>query len=170
MSHESPSGKPERKHIGGELIIPVAGVVFAIYYFTTIIDSPFEAQVSAFFVGTVLTGLVAIFLLKSAISVIRGETDLGIEPLLSDRSFLPKRLALFALTVAFIIVVEWGGFTLTTFVFLSLAMLLLSDGRNLKFILILAASLAIGGYLLFIVAFHTRFPFGPFEYLMNRVL
>ncbi|MDH3231551.1 MAG: tripartite tricarboxylate transporter TctB family protein [Alphaproteobacteria bacterium] len=170
MSHESPSGKPDKKHIGGELIIPVAGVVFAIYYFSTIIDSPFEAQVSAFFVGTILMALVAVFILKSAISVIRGEADLSMEILLSARSFLPKRLALFALTVAFIIVVEWGGFTLTTFAFLALAMLLLSNGRNLKFVLILAASLAIGGYLLFIVAFHTRFPFGPFEHLMNRVL
>jgi hypothetical protein len=170
MSHESPTGKPDKKHIGGELVIPVAGVLFAIYYFTTIIDSPFEAQVSAFFVGTILMGLVAVFLVKSAVSVIKGEADLGMETLLSERSFLPKRLALFALTVAYIIVVHWGGFTLTTFAFLALAMLLLSNGRNLKFILILAASLAIGGYLLFIVAFHTRFPFGPFEHLMNRML
>ncbi len=170
MSDQPTSEKPAKKQIGGELVIPVAGVIFALYYFSTIIDSPFEAQVSAFFVGSILILLVAVFLVKSAISVIRGDAGLGLDVLLSARAFLPKRLALFVLTIAFIIVVEWGGFTLTTFAFLTLAMLLLSDGRNLKFILILAASLAIGGYLLFIVGFHTRFPFGPFEHLLGRVL
>jgi len=170
MSDEPTSGRPDKRHIGGELVIPIAGVVFAIYYFSTIYDSPFEAKVSAFFVGTILTGLVAVFLVKSAISVIRGEADLNMETLLARRSYLPKRLALFALTVAYIVVVHWGGFTLTTFAFLALAMLLLSDGRNLRFILIISAAMAIGGYLLFSVAFHTRFPFGPFERLMNQVL
>lgn len=171
MSDQPTSEKTsEKKHIGGELVIPIAGVIFALYYFSTIIDSPFEAQVSAFFVGTILIALVAVFLAKTAISVIRGDAGLGLDVLLSARAFLPKRLALFALTVAFIYVVDWGGFTMTTFVFLCLAMLLLSGGRNLKLIVILSAGLAIGGYLLFIVAFHTRFPFGPFEHFMNRVL
>lgn len=170
MSEEPNSGSPEKKHIGGELVIPVAGVVFTIYYFTTIIDSPFEAKVSAFFVGTILIALIAVFLAKTAISVIRGQADLNMEILLASRAFLLKRLVLLALTVGYIIVVHWGGFTLTTFTFLALAMLLLSEGRKLKFIVILSATLAIGGYLLFIVAFHTRFPFGPFEHLMSQVL
>jgi len=170
MSDEPRSGKPDKRHIGGELVIPIAGIVFTIYYFTTIIDSPFEAKVSAFFVGTILIALVVLFLAKSAISVIRGEADLSMEILLANRSYLPKRLALFALTVAYIVVVHWGGFTLTTFAFLALAMLLLSEGRNLKLILMISGAMAIGGYLLFILAFHTRFPVGPFERLMNQVL
>jgi len=170
MSDEPTSGRPDKRHIGGELVIPIAGVVFAIYYFSTIYDSPFEAKVSAFFVGTILICLVALFLAKAAISVIRGDADLKMDTLLASRAYLPKRLVLFALTVGYIYVVHWGGFTLTTFAFLALAMLLLSDGRNLKFIVILSATLAIGGYLLFIVAFHTRFPLGPFEHLMSQVL
>jgi hypothetical protein len=49
-------------------------------------------------------------------------------------------------------------------------MLLLSGGRNKRFILILSGGLALGGYLLFILAFDTRFPDGPFEQLMERIL
>ena len=83
--------------------------------------------------------------------------------MIEPRWFLPKRLGLFALTLGYVVVIRWGGFTLTTFVFLALAMLLLGDGRRKGLILALAAVLSIGGYLLFVVAFSTRFPEGPFE-------
>ena len=122
---------------------------------------------SAFFIGAILILLIAIFLMKSAIAWKAGEVDLGLDSLVAPRSFLTKRLALFALTLGFIVFVEWGGFTITTFVFLSLAMLLLSGGRRKRLILILTASLAVGGYLLFILAFDTRFPDGPFEHLLK---
>ena len=46
-------------------------------------------------------------------------------------------------------------------------MLVLNNGRRPGFILGLAAGLALGGYLLFMVAFQTRFPDGPFEWLMG---
>lgn len=49
-------------------------------------------------------------------------------------------------------------------------MMLLNEGRNKRGILILAAVLALSGWLLFIYAFDTRFPFGPFENLMKGVL
>jgi hypothetical protein len=35
---------------------------------------------------------------------------------------------------------------------------------------VLCAVLSIGGYLLFILAFETRFPAGPFEMLMKQAL
>jgi hypothetical protein len=49
-------------------------------------------------------------------------------------------------------------------------MLLLNDGRRPVFILGVAAALALGGYLLFIVAFDTRFPAGPLESLLGAVI
>jgi hypothetical protein len=85
----------------------------------------------------------------------------------SPHSFITKRLALLALTVGFIFFVQWAGFTITTFIFLGLAMLLLSGTRRWRLIVFLSASLAVGGYLLFILAFDTRFPAGPFEQLMQ---
>ena len=164
------SGKPERTHLGGDLVIPVAALAFTLYYFSTIIDSPWTAQVSAFFIGAILILLIVVLLVKSALLVIRSEADLRMDSFLAPRSYIPKRLALFALTLGFIYLVQWGGFTLTIFAFMSLAMLLLGGGRNKRFVFILSAGLAIGGYLLFILAFDTRFPSGPFEQFMDLML
>ena len=162
--------KTEKKHLGGDLVIPVAALAFTLYYFSTIIDSHWTAQVSAFFIGAILIFLILIFIVKSVVSLRRGEADLGMDSLLNPRSFIVKRLGLLGLTLGYIVLVDYGGFTLTTFAFLTLAMLLLSGGRNKRFILILSGGLALGGYLLFILAFDTRFPDGPFEQLMERIL
>jgi hypothetical protein len=170
MDQQPGSEKPEKQSIGSDLIIPVAGLLFTLYYFSTIIDSPWTAQVSAFFIGTVLVFLIVIFFVKSALAVRAGEADLRLDHLVEPRSFLSKRLILVAMTIAYVHLIQWGGFTLTSFVFLSLAMLLLSGGRNKRLIFVLAAVLALTGYLLFILAFETRFADGPFELLVEQVL
>ncbi len=170
MADDTKSGGSEKKHIGADLVIPAVALIFALYYFSTILDSPWTAQVSAFFIGAVLITLIAVFVISGLLSVRRGEADLGLQRLTEPLSFMPTRAALFALTLSFIFFVEWGGFTITTFVFVGAAMLLLSRGRNWKFILALSAVLAIGGYFLFVYAFEVRFPKGPFELLMAQVL
>jgi hypothetical protein len=167
MADKPDSGATEKTHIGAQLIIPVAALAFTLYYFSTIINSPWTAQVSAFFIGSVLIVLIVTYLVKSAILVKQGKADLAMDDLVEPRTFISKRLGLLALTLGFIVLVQWGGFTLTAFAFLSLAMLLLSGGRRTKLILTLAAILSIGGYLLFILAFDTRFPVGPFEQMME---
>jgi hypothetical protein len=170
MDQQPGSEKPEKQSIGSDLIIPVAGLLFTLYYFSTIIDSPWTAQVSAFFIGAILILLIVIFFVKSALAVRAGEADLRLDHLVEPRSFLSKRLILVAMTIAYVYLIQWGGFTLTSFAFLSLAMLLLSGGRNKRLIFVLAAVLALTGYLLFILAFETRFSEGPFELLMEQVL
>ena len=176
MAEETGSGNGGKKQIGGELVIPVAAMIFTLYYFSTIINWPWNsedqyvpwtAQVSAFFIGAILLVLIAILFVKSVIAWRADEVSMGMDSLAVPRSFITRRLALFALTLGFIIVVEWGGFTITTFVFLNLAMLLLSGGRRWRLILGLSAGLAVGGYLLFILVFDTRFPDGPFEHLLK---
>lgn len=171
--------KPEKKHVGAELVIPAAAVIFTLYYFYTIVNWPWNpperyiswtAQVSAFFIGTVLIILILAFVVYKLIEIRRGESDLGFQRLTEPLSFMPTRTALFALTISYIFFVDWGGFTITTFIFLSTTMMLLNQGRNWKFILSLAAILSIGGYFLFVYAFEVRFPKGPFEILMAQVL
>lgn len=179
MNNETKTGAPEKKHIGSDMVIPVAAVIFTLYYFYTIINWPWNpeeryiswtAQVSAFFIGTVLISLIVAFVIHSLLSVKRREADWGFQSLTEPLSFMPTRAALFALTISFIFVVEWGGFTITTFVFLSAAMMLLNRGRNWKFILGLSAALSIGGYFLFVYAFAVRFPKGPFEMMMEPLM
>ena len=167
MDEESGRQKPEPRAIGGELIIPVAALLFTVYYFTTIIDVPWSAQVSAFFIGAILILLIIVLVIRTVLSLRRGEISLRLGEILEPVSFIPRRIGLAALTIGYVLILQWGGFTLTTFVFLALAMLVLNEGRRKGLIFTLSALFAIGGWLLFIVAFETRFPAGPFEQLMK---
>ncbi|MEZ5933622.1 MAG: tripartite tricarboxylate transporter TctB family protein [Alphaproteobacteria bacterium] len=160
----------ERKAAGGQLVIPVAGILFTLYYFSTIWTSPFEAQIAAFFVGTILLALSAIFIVKMLWQWKGGEISLAFDDLLGGRAMRLRRLVLFGLTVGFMLLIDVLGFTITTFLFLASAMLLLGEGRRPGRAIGIAAGAAIGGYLLFILAFETRFPAGPFETLMKSVL
>ncbi|MCZ6624181.1 MAG: hypothetical protein O7B35_08125 [Deltaproteobacteria bacterium] len=167
MAEQSGGQKRERRAIGGELIIPVAALAFTVYYFTTILDVPWSAQVSAFFIGSILILLLVIFFIRTAVELRRGEVSLYLSQIYEPVSFITRRIALAALTIGYVVFLHWGGFTLTTFVFLALAMMCLNEGRRKGLILILSATFAIGGWLLFIVAFETRFPAGPFEQFMK---
>ena len=170
MAQQSEPRPSSRRSIGGELIIPIVAVAFTLYFFTSIIDSPWEAQVNAFFVGSILLGLVVILLIKLGRELVAGAADLRLGALIEPVSVAPKRLLVLLLAIGYVAAIEWLGFTLTTFVFLAAAMLVLNGGRRPGFVLGLAAGLALGGYLLFMIAFQTRFPKGPFEWLMGAVL
>ena len=170
MSKETGPRPPARRPVGGDLIIPIAAVAFTLYYFTTIIDSPWEAQVNAFFVGSILIVLIALLLIRLARDLIAGEADLRLGGLIEPVAVAPRRLLVLLLAIGYVAAIEWLGFTLTTFAFLAAAMLVLSNGRRPGFVLGLAAALALGGYLLFMVAFQTRFPAGPVEWLLGSAL
>ncbi len=159
----------KKKGVGAELLIPLAALVFTLYYFSTIWNSPWTAQVSAFFIGTILIVLVGAFLIKTSVALLRREAHLGIGDLLAPRSLLPVRIGLLLMTVGYVVFVRWGGFTLTTWVFLFGAMQILNRGQRKGLIAGISAALALSGYLLFIVAFETRFPRGPFENFMRSL-
>ncbi len=171
MSVEPSPDGPGKKSLGPDLIIPVAAILFTLYYFSTIIDSPWTAQVSAFFVGSILLGLSAAFMVITGVRVARGQADLRMGGLLAPRAIAPRRFALFALTLAYIFFIDWLGFTITTFLFIFLGMSLLSgwERANKRLILVLSVVLSVGGYLLFVVAFKRRFPEGPFEQVFKAL-
>jgi hypothetical protein len=170
MSDQPAANEDGKKSVGGELVIPIAALLFTGYYFYTIIDAPWTAQVSALFVGSILTLLVIIHLVRTYRQLKAGEIDLKMDRLTAPNAYIPKRLKLLALTIAYITAVGWLGFTITTFLFLCSAMLLLSEGKRKGLILTLSLILSVGGYFLFIVAFQTRFPDGPFEQFMKGIL
>lgn len=175
MSDDSSNGHAQdagRRPVsaGAELIIPVTGSVFALYYFTTIWDSPWTAQVSAFFIGSLLILFSSIVVARVLLRRLRGEVRLDLDILLEPRDFLLKRIVLLSLAVGYIVAIQIAGFTLTTFGFLVAAISLLNDGRDMVRTLVLSAVLAIGGWALFVIAFEVHFPEGPFEILMRRIL
>lgn len=169
MSTETQSENDHRRSVGPDLIIPVAAIAFTLYYFWSIKDSPWTAQVSAFFIGAILLALCVGFLVRTGVRVARGEAYLGLGGFVSRADITSGRVAVLALTILYIVVIPWGGFTLTTFGFLFAAMAVLNRGRNLGRCALVSLALVLAGYLLFIVAFHTRFPHGPFEHLMEAL-
>ena len=165
---ETPDGS--KRSIGGELVIPVAAIAFAIYFITTIWDSPWTAQVSAFLIGGTLIALCLIFIVKSVIQIRAGSAGLGLGGLLAYEDITSGRVWLLVATVGYCVLIDWGGFTLTTFFFLLIGMGILSRGQKLVTIFWAAAAMSLGGWALFIWAFDTRFPRGWFENTMRSLL
>jgi len=167
MSDES-AGK--KRQLGGELVIPVLGVAFTIYYFTTIWNSPWTAQVAAFLIGGILLLVCGMFVVRSVFLLKGGEASLGMGNLFSKDDIRTGRIGLFATTLGFCIFIDWIGFTLTTFLFLFLSMVILSKGEYWIRAFLASAALSLGGWAVFIWAFQTRFPRGWFEETMRMVL
>ncbi|MDA0655355.1 MAG: hypothetical protein O2912_02955 [Proteobacteria bacterium] len=152
-----------KKAIGAELIIPGCAVAFTLYYFTTILDAPWTAQATSALIGVILIALCLVLFVIRARWLIRGEATISAKILIEPLDALPMRLGLFGLTLGYIILLPLIGFTLTTFAFLSLAMLLLSHGKGVRFKVIMSAVLSVSWFLLFVVAFERRFPLGWFD-------
>ena len=166
------SSKPNKppRQIGGELVIPLIAVGFTLYFFSTIWNSPWTAQVSAFVVGGILLLVCAIFFVRSAIWLSRGEGTMGFSNLFTMDDIRTGRIGLLITTIAYVMFIDVLGFTLMTFLFLAVSMLILAKGKNPGFITMLAAAMALTGWTVFILAFDTRFPRGWFETTMQAVL
>jgi len=158
------------RQLGGELVIPVLAVVFTLYFFSTIWNSPWTAQVSAFMVGGILLLVCAIFITRSIVWLREGNASLGFGNLFSREDIATGRIGLLITTVGYCLFIQRLGFTLTTFLFLALSMIVLSKGRRPVFIALVSAAMALGGWAVFIWAFDTRFPRGWFETTMKAVL
>ncbi|MDC1222867.1 tripartite tricarboxylate transporter TctB family protein [Planktomarina temperata] len=159
-----------QRQLGGELVIPVLAVVFTLYFFSSIWNSPWTAQVSAFAVGGILLLVCGIFIIRCGIWLRRGEASLGFSNLFSREDLHTGRIGLLVTTIGFCSLIEMLGFTFTTFLFLSISMIILAKGKRPVFIAMVSAIMALGGWAVFIWAFDTRFPRGWFETTMKAVL
>jgi len=164
------SDEQPMRQLGGELVIPVFAIGFTLYFFTTIWNSPWTAQVSAFVVGGILLLVCGIFVLRSVIWLRQGQANLGFANLFSRGDLSTGRIGLAATTLGFCLFIEQLGFTLTTFLFLSLSMMILGKGKRPMFIVLVSSLMSLGGWAVFIWAFDTRFPRGWFETTMKAVL
>lgn len=160
----------EGRQLGGELIVPILALVFTLYYISTVIDSPWSAQLNAFMVGSVLILLVLLFFARALREVVKGRATLGAVNLFAPYDILPKRIGFIAFSLAYLIGMQWLGLTLATFLFMAASMLLLGGGRRPLLCLTAAAIMAATALLVFIVLFKKRFPEGPIEFLVEAVI
>lgn len=175
MSTQSDTGtglkEDKRKPRGAELILPLLALIFTLYYISTIIDSPWTAQVNAVLIGSILLVVIAIFFIIFGLEFIRGESSFGLGNLLKPHGQIKTRIAYIGIILAYLMAIENGlGFTISTFLFLTTSMMLLKKGKDKGFTLMLATALSLVGYGVFIVAFETRFPTGPFEHMMKGLM
>jgi hypothetical protein len=160
----------EKRQLGGELVIPVLAIAFTLYFFSTIWNSPWTAKVSAFMVGGILMLVCGIFIVRCVVWLGKGEGYLGFSNLFTREDITSGRIGLFATTIGYCVFIDRLGFTLTTFLFLAVSMIVLSRGKNIGFIALVSAAMSLGGWAVFILAFDTRFPRGWFETTMKAVL
>jgi len=72
------------------------------------------------------------------------------------------------LTIAYVIVIQWGGYTLTSYLFLLAALFILGTSSR-KTLFIIPLSISLIGYIFFIAMLDTNFPEGPIEHFLNRL-
>jgi len=153
---------------GADWIIPAIGAAFATYYLYSIRDLDWEAKVSGVFCAVVLFLLIGIFALRTAIGLVRGTHYVEWRSLWETHQLALIRGSLFGLTVASVAIIPWAGFTISTFLFLFACFLWLQR-MSVRNAAITAGSLALFGYVLFILILRTSFPQGPFENLVTAV-
>lgn len=170
MSEQENSDAPKKAQVGGELIIPIAALIFTLYYFWSIAESPWTAQVNAFIVGSILITVILVFFFTRARMVLSGEATLDWSNILEPRALLLKRAVFVVFTLVYLIGMEWVGFTPATFIFLWGSMLLLSGGKRKLYYGIISLIMALVAWGAFIVLFEKRLPKGVFEKFMAGLM
>lgn len=160
---------PDRKQVGSDLIIPVAGICYAIYYVYSVWEFPAEAQRSGFFLAGLLLTLCLLLFARIAVQMAQGRVDWEFTALLGPSEGRLRRLGFVALIAAYLLTVRTLGFTLTTFSFLFIGSML-AGLQSVRRAAVFAATAAIAGWLFFIVLLGTRFPLGPFEALVAQLV
>lgn len=150
-----------------DLIIPLSAVAYSIYYVASVQNFPFQAQITGLLLGSILGILCTVLFIRFFWQARHAGVSIGWTEFIGDTPIGSRRLVFTGLIVLSIAAVPWGGFTLTTFLFLVASFMLLGV-RPLIRVLIIAATAAIGGWLFFIVLLGARFPPGPFELLMSN--
>ena len=160
------------KNILADCIIPCMALCFTVYYLTTITEVPWISQASAIVVSSLLLLSVVAFAIRSIARIRNGQETirLSISMPTDVLSITIKRVALLLLTIGYVWIIDRWGFTITTFCFIFLAILLLSSLSNWKRAFLVAVSCSTIGYIVFIYFFKTRFPRGPVENWLKAVL
>lgn len=158
-------GAKAQQGVGGDFIIPLLAVAFTLYYFATVWDLSWEAKADGLAIGWALILLVAMLVIRTGVRLARRRATIAADALIFPLHVQARRLALLLALVAFILVLPYLGFTLSTFLFMSASMLILGV-RRARPLLAVSSGVAAGGFLLFMVLLETHFPRGLIERLL----
>lgn len=152
--------------LGADLIIPVLALGFTIYFFWSIADLVWEAKANGVVIGALLVGLVVLQIARIGVDVAKGRGDLRTDPLWQPREVLFKRVGMVLVTVVFIFMLQLLGLTLSLFLAMAGALLIMGV-RKPWTVLGISFAVAAAAYLLFIALLDSSFPHGPIEKLFS---
>jgi len=162
------------RNILPDCIIPALALVFTIYYLTTITEVPWISQASAIVVSGLLLMSIFAFIVRSVVRIQKGEETMRLKGAFHSLvGLFPvslKRFTMLFLSIGYVWMIDSLGFTLTTFIFIFLGIILLSSLQNWKRALMVSMSCSVIGYVVFIYLFKTRFPVGPVENFLKGLL
>jgi hypothetical protein len=156
----------QKAPLGADLVIPILALGFAIYFFWSIADLAWEAKANGVVIGAVLVGLVAVQLARIAVEVAKGRGDLRTDPLWQPRDVLFKRIGMVLVTLAFIVLLQLAGLTLSLLVCMAAALAIMGVRRPSTIVWI-SVAVSAAAYLLFIAVLDSAFPHGPIEKLFS---
>ena len=154
--------------LGADLVIPALAGAFAVYFLASTTDLVWEAKANGVVIGAVLLILIAAQVGLVLWQRLKGEGALGFDSLWRPRELALKRLAMLAITAAFVGLLPWLGLTLGLWLGM-LAQLLVTGVRRRALLVWLPLGTAAACYLLFIVAINAEFPHGPVERLLGML-
>jgi hypothetical protein len=159
---------PQKAPLGADLVIPVLALGFAIYFFWSIADLAWEAKANGVVIGAVLVGLAVLQVARITVDVAKGRGDLRTDPLWQPREVLFKRIGMVLVTIAFIVLLQLLGLTLSLLLAMAAALAIMGVCR-LSTLLAISFGVAAAAYLLFIAVLDSAFPHGPIEQLLARL-
>ena len=152
----------ERPALGADLVIPGLALAFAAYFFTSISGLAWEAKANGVIIGTALTVLCVVQVIRIGLRVAKGRATLGTGALWEPREVLGKRIGMVLITIAFIATLPWLGLALGLLAWMSVSLWVMGVRRK-GVILAIAVVVAAAAYGLFIFALDANFPHGPVE-------
>ena len=161
MASDTPTRQP--RNVLPDLVIPALALAFTAYYLTTITEVPWLAQASAVTVSCLLILAIAAYAVRTASRIAHGSETIRLPELTLVSMVTVRRFALLTLAVAYVLLIGNLGFTLTTTVFIFLAIIVLSSAANWRRAALMSVGCSAAGYLVFIYFFKTRFPMGFIE-------
>lgn len=151
---------------GPELLLPIIGTAFAVYYLFTIVDLPLEARIGGYMSAGGVIILSLAIVTRTVLRALRGQAVLSLAPLFLPVSLSVTRGILLVLLFGFVLQFETLGLTATVFLFLLFAQPLVG-GRSIPQIVAIATITAAVAYFGFIVFLPTQFPEGLLESFLN---
>ena len=152
--------------LGADLVIPVLALAFAIYFFWSIADLAWEAKANGVVIGVALITLLVVQVARIALAVAQGRGDLRTDTLWQPRDVLLKRIGMVVVTVAFILLLQVLGLTLSLFASMAAALWLMGVRRP-PVLLGISFGVAAAAYLLFIAVLDAGFPHGVIEKILS---